>query len=170
MDAVPLFAQKLGPLGLNVAPAGENTFEELVEEYTSRLEAGKGPVHINCMTTMAECRAAILAAKEKGCGPVWVSWGCDEEGLSFTGVHMLAALFVSEGMGAAAFGLNCPEELAKELLAGMTDCASVPLFYVKDGVCVPFLYEPAEKDPDVIPCATGTEPSFTTRTVDVGVR
>ena len=168
MDAVPLFAQKLGPLGRNVAPAGENTFEELVEEYTSRLEAGKGPVHINCMTTMAECRAAILAAKEKGCGPVWVSWGCDEEGLSFTGVHMLAALFVSEGMGAAAFGLNCPEELAKELLAGMTDCASVPLFYVKDGVCVPFLYEPAEKDPDVIPCATGTEPSFITRTVDVG--
>ena len=166
--AVPLFAQKLGPLGLDVAPAGEKTFDELVEEYASRLEAGKGPVHINCMTTMAECRAAILAARSKDCGPVWVSWGCDEEGETFTGVHMLAALFVSEGMGAAAFGLNCPEELALELLAEYAPYAEVPFFYVKDGETIPFPYELSEKDPDVIPCATGKVASFVNRTVDVG--
>lgn len=169
MDAsVPLFAQKLGPLGLDVIPNGDCTFEELVEEYASRLEEGKGPVHINCMTTMAECRAAILAARAKGCGPVWVSWGCDEEGETFTGVHMLAALFVSEGMGAAAFGLNCPEELARKLLAEYAPYAEIPFFHVADGVCIPFPYELSGKDPDVIPCATGTVPSFVNRTVDVG--
>lgn len=169
MDAaVPLFTQKLGPLEMDVIPAGKHTFEELVEEYASRLEKGKGPVHIDCMTTMSECRAAILAAGQMGCGPLWVSWRVDEGGESLTRVHMLAALFVAEGMGVAAFGLNCPEELALRLLEGMVDCASIPLFYVKDGTCVTFPYELMEKDPDVIPCATGTAPSFITRTVDVG--
>ena len=34
MDAtVPIFKQKLGPLGLDVPPAGEHSFEELVEAY-----------------------------------------------------------------------------------------------------------------------------------------
>lgn len=169
MDAaVPLFQQMLGPLGRDVAPAGEDTFESLVTAYLARLRAEEGPVHINCMTTMSECRAAILAAGQMGCGPMWVSWGVDEDGESFTRVHMLAALFVAEGMGAEAFGLNCPEELALELLKEMVPYASIPLFYVKGGECVNYPYELVEKDPDVIPCATGTGPSFVTRTVDVG--
>ena len=169
MDApVPIFEQLLGPLGLDVLPAGEHTFEELVKEYRTRLTGESGPVHINCMMTMAECRAAMLAAKEHGCGPLWVSWGCDEDGESPARVHMMAALFVAEGMGAAAFGLNCPEELAKEHLVELAPYASVPLFYVVDGTPVVWPYEPAEHDPDVIPCATGTAACFVTRTVDVG--
>lgn len=166
--AVPLFAQMLGPLGRDVIPGGEDHFEDLVDAYAQKLEQGRGPVHINCMTTMAECRAAILACRKKDCFPVWVSWGCDEDGLSFTRVHMLAALFVSEGMGASAFGLNCPRELALELLAEYAPYAEVPFFYVQEGKAIPFSYELSEKDPDVIPCATGTDPSFVTRTVDVG--
>lgn len=169
MDAsVPIFEQMIGPLGLDVPPAGEHTFEELVEKYRSRLTAEGGAVHINCMITMAECRAAILAAGERGCGPLWVSWGCDEDGESPARVHMLAALFVAEGMGAAAFGLNCSEALAKEQLAELAPYASVPLFYVVDGNPVVWPYEPAEHDPDVIPCASGTAACFVTRTVDVG--
>lgn len=169
MDAsVPIFEQVLGPLGLDVYPVGEYSFEELVEKYRSCLTAEHGSVHINCMLTMSECRAAILAAGECGCGPLWVSWGCDEEGESPSRVHMLAALFVVEGMGATAFGLNCPENLAKELLAELAPYASIPLFYVVEGKPVVWPYEPAEHDPDVIPCATGTEACFVTRTVDVG--
>ena len=117
MDAaVPIFQRRVGPLGLDVPPAGEAEFDHLVEEYRAQLGAGQGPVHINCMIGMAECRAAILAARELGYGPLWVSWSCNEEGESATRVHMLAALFVAEGMGAAAFGLNCPKELALEQL------------------------------------------------------
>ncbi len=169
MDAsVPIFEQLLGPLGRDVPPAGEHSFEELVEAYRSRLTVGGGAVHINCMLTMAECRAAILAAGEMGCGPVWVSWGCDEDGQSPSRVHMLAALFVAEGMGVAAFGVNCPEEMAKEQLAELEPYASIPLFYVVEGKPVVWAYEPAEHDPDVIPCATGTEACFVTCTVDVG--
>lgn len=169
MDAsVPIFQQTVGPLGLDVAPSGEASFEELVDAYRCRLAPVPGAVHINCMTTMAEGRAAILAAGERGCGPLWVSWACDEEGESAAGVDVLAALFVAEGMGAAAFGLNCREEEALGQLERLAHYASVPLFYVREGKPVPYPYTRREQDPDVIPCATGTAPCFVTRTVDVG--
>lgn len=169
MDApVPIFERMLGPLGLDVPPAGTHSFEELVEEYRGRLDGVRGAVHINCMMTMSECRAAMAAAGECGCGPVWVSWGCGEDGESPNGVHMLAALFVAEGMGAAAFGLNCPEELAKAQLAGLAPYAAIPLFYVVEGRPVVWPYEPAEQDPDALHCATGKAACFVTRTVDVG--
>ena len=75
MDAsVPIFEHLLGPLGLDVPPAGEHSFEEIVAAYRAKLGEGGGAVHVNCMFAMAECRAAILAAGEAGCGPVWVSW------------------------------------------------------------------------------------------------
>lgn len=169
MDAsVPIFDQMLGPLGLDIPPAGETPFEELVSRYCERLEKGNGPVHINCMTTMAECRAAILAVGEGLPRPVWVSWAIDEDGESRTRVHMLAALFVAEGMGAAAFGLNCRPALAEELMDELIPYASVPLFSYYNGEYTLWPYEVREKDPDMIPCATGIEPCFISRLVDVG--
>ncbi len=165
---VPQFCQTLGPLGLDIAPAGDCGFEELVDAYRDRLTEGAGPVHINCMSTMAECRASLLAVREAGRGPVWVSWAVDEDGESYTGVHMLAALFVAEGMGAAAFGLTCRRPRAEPLLAQLALHAAVPLFSVWDGVVEPYAYAPVRRDPDMLPCATGTAPCFVTRTVDVG--
>lgn len=168
MDTVPIFQQTLRPLGLDVVPGGDCAFEELVEAYRAHLTAHTGPIHISGMTTMAECRAAILAVGEEDCGPVWVSWACDGDGESVTNVHMLAALFVAEGMGAAGFGVNCEAGLADKLLEQLAVYASVPLFAVTEGQARAYPYQPREHDPDVIPCATGTEACFVTRTVDVG--
>lgn len=169
MDAsVPIFQQTLASRGLDVAPAGEWGFEELSEACRARLEPGKGPVHIKGMTTMAECRAAMLAVDALGCGAPWVSWVCDEDGESPARVHMLAALFVCEGMGAAAFGVDCPGEAAGERMAELATYAQIPLFQVKGGRVEPYPYEPAPRDPDAIPCATGAEPCFIRRTIDVG--
>ena len=169
MDAsVPIFQQRLEPLGLDVAPAGECGFEELAAAYRLRLEPEKGPVHVAGMTTMAECRAALLAVKKLDCGAPWVSWVCDEDGESPTRVQMLAALFVCEGMGAAAFGTDCPEEAAQERMAELAAYARIPLFRVREGEVVPYPYERAVRDPDAIPCATGTGPCFIRRTIDVG--
>ena len=166
--SVPLFRQRLEPLGLDVPPAGECGFEELAAAYRVRLEPGRGPVHIAGMTTMAECRAAMLAVKKQDCGAPWVSWACDEDGESPTRVAMLAALFVCEGMGCAAFGVDCPEQAAQDVLAGLAAYAQVPLFRVRAGEAVPYPYRPAVRDPDAIPCATGAEPCFIRRTIDVG--
>ena len=169
MDAsVPIFRQVLEPLGLDVPPAGETPFEELTAACRQRLTPKDGPVHIAGMTTMAECRAALLAAGAQGCGAPWVSWVCDGEGMSPARVHMLAALFVAEGMGAAAFGLECPEERAGQLLGELAENARIPLYYVGEKGAVGYPYAPSAKDPDVIPCATGTAPCFVTRTIDVG--
>ncbi len=169
MDAsVPIFRQTLGPLGLDVPPMGETPFEELASAFRQRLTPGTGPVHIAGMTTMAECRAALAAVREAGCPAPWVSWVCDEDGESPTRVHMLAALFVAEGMGAAAFGLDCPEECAQERLKELAQYARVPLFWAGADGLVPFPYTPSRRDPDVIPCATSTAPCFVTRTIDVG--
>ena len=169
MDAsVPIFKQTLTPLGLDVAPMGELGFESLVAEYRARLQPGQGPVHIAGMTTMSECRAALLAVRETGSGPAWVSWACDEDGESPTRVHMLAALFVAEGMGAPAFGLDCPEESAPRLMEELAQCAWIPLFRAGAGGLRPYPYTPSRRDPDMLPCATGTAPCFVTRTVDVG--
>ena len=169
MDAsVPIFQQTLGPLGLDVPPMGETDFETLVAQYRDRLAPGQGPVHLAGMTAMAECRAALIAAREADCFPVWVSWACDEDGLSPTRVHMLAALFVSEGLRAAAFGIDCPEGAAQERLAELARYARIPLFRVEEGSIVLFPYERGAEDPDVIPCANGASPCFVTRTVDVG--
>lgn len=167
MDAsVPIFPQTLSPLERDLFPAGDCHFEELVEEYRLQLCPDRGPVHLAGMTSMAQCRAAILAAGEKGCGPVWVSWQCDEEGESPTGVQMLAALIVAEGMGAAAFGVECPRW--EPVLARLAPYASIPLFWAEEGRLALWDYEPGRKDPDSIPCATGTQPCFVTRMVDVG--
>ena len=166
--AVPIFAQTLDPLGLDVIPAGELTFDELVGEYRARLTQTDGAIHINGMCVMAECRAAILAAKEKNCGPIWVSWLCDEEGESPSRVQMLAALFVAEGMGAAAFGIRCDAEYREDQLRILEKYASVPLFYVDGESVICWSYTPADHDPDALPCATGTAPCFVSRTVDVG--
>ena len=169
MDAsVPIFQQRLEPLGLDVAPAGECGFEELAAAYRLRLEPEKGPVHVAGMTTMAECRAALLAVREAGGPSPWVSWVCDEDGESPTRVQMLAALFVCEGMGAAAFGIDCPEEAAQERMAELAAYARIPLFRVREGEVIPYPYERAVRDPDAIPCATGTGPCFIRRTIDVG--
>ena len=159
MDAsVPIFKQTLGPLGLDVPPMGETGFEELVAEYRARLVPGQGPVYLAGMTAMAECRAALMAAREADCSPVWVSWACDGEGESPTRVHMLAALFVSEGLQAAAFGIDCPEEAAEECLAELAQYARIPLFRVRAGELEVFPYERGAEDPDVIPCANVASP------------
>ncbi len=169
MDAsVPIFQQTLSPLGLDVPPAGEHCFEELASAFRVRLEPGKGPVHLAGMTAMAECRAAMLAVKERDCGAPWVSWVCDEDGESPTRVRMLAALFVCEGMGAAAFGVQCPAEAAEERLEELAGYAQIPLFQMEGGEPVPYPYNRAARDPDAIPCATGTDPCFIRRTIDVG--
>ena len=46
--------------------------------------------------------------------------------------------------------------------------ASVPLFSYYNGEYTLWPYEVREKDPDMIPCATGIEPCFISRLVDVG--
>lgn len=131
-DGACLVAGDLAPLGLSLPPFGESSFEELVAIYTeqaaAQASAGVDLFFVETMTTMAEARAAVLACKSVSDKPVWVSFTCDEEGRTPSGTDVLAAMIVMQGMGAAAFGLNCAEPaVTAEQLARLAPFASVPL-------------------------------------------
>jgi len=119
------------------------------------------------LTSLAAGRAALLGHS----GPVWTTFRCTGEGRTPTGADVLAALIVMEGMGARAFGLegDDPGELRAHYLR-IAPYATLPLIWPA-GLPVPALdLTPgsALADPDVIPCASGTEARFLTPDVDVG--
>ena len=127
-----LVAGGMAPLGLSLAPFGESSFEELTAVYTEQAAAlaaaGADLFFIETMVSMAEARAAVLACKSVSDKPVWVSFTCDGEGRTPAGVDVLAAMIVMQGMGAAAFGVNCCEPaVAAEQLARLAPYAAVPL-------------------------------------------
>ena len=128
-----LVAADLSPTGLFVPPAGETSFEELVDIYAQQAraceEAGADLFLVETMMTMAEARAAVLAVRSVSDKPIWVTFTCDEDGRTMTGTDVLAALIVMQGMGVSAFGLNCstgPEAML-EPLERLSAYANVPL-------------------------------------------
>ena len=117
-----LVAGDISPTGLFLYPLGETTFEELFEIYTEQAaaleKAGVDLFVVETMVTLAEARAAVLAVKSVSRKPVFVSFSCDENGKTLTGTDMTAAAAVMQGMGIAAFGMNCstgPKEMLPQL-------------------------------------------------------
>ena len=128
-----LVAGDLAPTGLSIAPFGESSFDELVAIYTEQAAAlaaaGVDLFVMETVTHMAEARAAVLACRAVSDRPVWVTFTCDEDGRTPAGTDVLAGLIVMQGMGAAAFGLNCscgPAEMEAQLRR-LAPYASVPL-------------------------------------------
>lgn len=128
-----LVAGDMAPTGLFLAPLGETSFEELVEIYTEQAaaleKAGVDLFVIETMMSLPEARAALLAVKSVSRKPVFVTFTCDENGRTLTGTDVTAALLVMQGMGAAAFGLNCstgPKEMLEQILR-LRPYAKIPL-------------------------------------------
>lgn len=210
-----LVAGDLAACGLGKFGVREGRFEDVVDNYKAQVKAlaaaGVDLYLIETMVDMSEARAAVLAVRETDPHkPVVVSFYCDDEGRTLSGVDVLAGLIVMEGMGVAAFGLNCMElDSVLEQLERLAPYASIPLVAqpasqetdperlaawaaacaargvrlfggccgagpetiaalrkVLDGMDVP-AFSPAERDPDVIPCASEREARFITPEVDV---
>ena len=126
-------AGNLAPCGLGATSVREGRFESVVDNYKAQVRALKeGGVDlylIETMVDMAEARAAMLAVKETDPDkPVVVTFYCGDEGRTPAGVDVLAALIVMQGMGAAAFGLNCvaPDVIAEQL-ERLAPYAAIPL-------------------------------------------
>lgn len=157
---------RVAPPGMDAPPTPEE-FEAAVSHYKQALEGVTAPVWAHGLTCLAEGRAALLAAN----GPVYATFRCDHEGRTPMDVDVLAALIVMQGMGCAAFGLECEdEETALEQLERLAPYAAIPLLWPAEYPC-PAVLPPlgdALSDPDVIPCASGTEALFLTPDVDVG--
>ncbi len=132
-DGKALVAADLSPTGKFIPPFGDTEFEEMVEIYTEQAkacaEAGVDLFVIETTMTVPEARAAVLAVKRVSDKPVWVTFTVDENGRTLTGTDALAAMIIMQGMGVAAFGLNCssgPDTMLTHL-ERLAPYATVPL-------------------------------------------
>lgn len=128
-----LIAGDLAACGLGKFGVREGRFEDVVDNYKAQVaalaRAGVDMYLIETMVDMSEARAAVLAVQETDPGkPVIVTFYCDDEGRTLSGVDVLAGLIVMEGMGVSAFGLNCMDlDLLLEQLERLAPYTSIPL-------------------------------------------
>lgn len=148
----------LGPMELSIPPYGETPFEGLVDLYVQRARAlaGADLILVEEIQAMAEARAALLGVRQAGLDqPVLVVCRCDPEGRTPTGGDVLACGIVMQGMGAAAFGLRCPDPAAlEEQLSRLHQYLDLPLIAVPGegnfAACLPAW---AEAGARIFPCA-----------------
>ncbi len=104
-------------------------FAHYAREAMVAVEVGFEFLHIFDATSLEEGRAALLAAKESGDIPVFVSFSCDEEGMVGE-CDLLAALAVMQSLGCDMFGISCynmPSVVIGQI-ARLYPYATVPLF------------------------------------------
>ena len=120
--------------GKQLAPIGELSFEELVDVYKEQIMAlidgGSDLLVVETMMSLAESRAAVIAAKEVCDLPVMVSLTFNEDGRTLFGTDPLTAINVLQSLGADAVGINCstgPDKMIP-LIENMKSIAYVPIF------------------------------------------
>lgn len=128
-----LVAMDIGPSGKLMEPLGDLSFELAVKIFGEvaafGAKAGADLILVETMTDTYECKAAVLAAKERTNLPVFATIVSDDKGKLLTGGDIPAAVALLEGLGADALGLNCGfgPDLMRRLLPGLLECASVPI-------------------------------------------
>lgn len=105
-----LVGGNLCPTGLFVPPLGDADFDDIYDIYREQVraldEAGVDFLAIETQTSLADMRAAVLAARTTNL-PVFVTATVDESGRTMTGGSLLPALITLQAMGIDAFGINC---------------------------------------------------------------
>lgn len=115
-------------------PMGKLQFEELVDIYKEQIkvlvEAGCDLLVVETMMSLAETRAAVIAANEICDLPVMASLTFNEDGRTLYGTDPVTAVNVLQNLGVDAIGVNCstgPDKMT-ELVAAMKEVAFVPVF------------------------------------------
>ncbi|SFA70646.1 5-methyltetrahydrofolate--homocysteine methyltransferase [Acetitomaculum ruminis DSM 5522] len=128
-----LVAGDLTMTGIGLEPMGDAELEELIEVYKEQIkslvEAGVDLLIVETMISVAECRAAVIAAKEVTDLPVMVTLTFGKNNKTLYGSDPEAAVAVLQALGAAAIGINCsagPKEI-KGLVERMRKVATIPL-------------------------------------------
>lgn len=97
--------------GIPLKPVGKMELEDLIDIYKEQArtlaEAGADLLAVETMMSLAEARAALLAAKEVCDLPVMVTMTFEADGRTLYGTDARTAAVVLESLGAAAVGVNC---------------------------------------------------------------
>ena len=112
-------ALDIGPTGEFLRPVGTKSVEEMVDGFRACAQAGKNAdaVIVETMADVAECRAALVAAKETGL-PVVASMTFEKNCRTLTGNTPECCALILEHAGASAIGINCsggPDEMIEPL-------------------------------------------------------
>lgn len=128
-----LVAGDLTMTGRQLAPVGNMRLEELIEVYKEQIgylvEAGVDLLVVETMMSLAECRGALIAAKEVCDLPVMVTLTFEENGRTLFGTDAKTAAIVLDKLGASAIGVNCSTGPAKmaEIIESMAEVTDLPL-------------------------------------------
>lgn len=119
--------------GRQLYPIGTMQLEELIDVYKEQIkslvEAGVDLLVVETMMSLAEARAALIAAKETCDLPVIVSMTYNEDGRTLYGTDPATAVVVLQSLGADAIGVNCstgPAEMVP-LVEMMARYSNIPI-------------------------------------------
>lgn len=132
--------------GEQLKPMGSMELEELItiykEQIISLAEAGVDLLVVETMMSLAETRAALIAAKEVCDLPVMVSLTFEKDGRTLYGTDAKTAAIVAESLGACAVGVNCSTGPAsmKSIVADMAAVTTIPII-AKPNAGLPFVDE-----------------------------
>lgn len=128
-----LVAGDITMTGEQLVPIGSMPLEELIDVYKEQIQymvgAGVDLLVVETMMSLAECRAAVIAAKEICDLPIMVTLTFEENGRTLFGSDAKTAAIVLESLGAAAIGVNCstgPSKMA-EIVAEMVAVTEIPV-------------------------------------------
>ena len=119
--------------GEALKPVGTMELEELIsiykEQITCLAEAGVDLLVVETMMSLAEARAALIAAKEVCDLPVMVTLTFEQDGRTLYGTDAKTAGVVLESLGACAIGANCSTGPAKmkQIISDMASVTTIPI-------------------------------------------
>lgn len=119
--------------GESLKPIGKMELEDLIEIYKEQIicleKAGVDLLVVETMMSLAEARAALIAAKEVCELPVMVTLTFEADGRTLYGTDAKTAGIVLESLGACAIGANCSTGPAhmKQVITDMASVTNIPI-------------------------------------------
>ena len=119
--------------GRQLNPIGDMALESLIEIYKEQIrvlyEAGVDLLVIETMMSLAETRAALIAAKEVCDLPIMITLTFEKDGRTLFGSDAKSCAIVLESLGADAIGVNCstgPKDMCP-IIADIVSVTNIPV-------------------------------------------
>lgn len=141
-----LVAGDITMTGEQLKPMGKMELEDLIDIYKeqilSMMDAGVDLLVVETMMSLAETRAALIAAKEVCDLPVIATLTFEADGRTLFGTDAKTAAIVLESLGASAIGANCSTGPAQmeSIISDMVIHTRIPVI-AKPNAGLPFLDE-----------------------------
>lgn len=146
-DRTVYVAGDLTMTGEQLKPLGNMELETLIDTYKEQIlalkDAGVDLLVVETMMSLAEARAALIAAKEVCDLPVMVSMTFEADGRTLYGTDAKTAAIVLESLGACAIGVNCSTGPAhmRQIICDMISYTKSTPIIAKPNAGLPFLDE-----------------------------